>query len=78
GDLNVLRSEGDETLKEIENSINDLNQAEAAILKANRYRKESPEVNSGLLQAENLFYSGNFKQATDVAVAVAKNVRHED
>jgi septation ring formation regulator EzrA len=77
-DLTNLRAEGDETLKEIESAVNDLNAAETAIVKANRQRKGLPEVNAGLIQAENLFNAGNFKQAYDVALAADKNHPDED
>jgi septation ring formation regulator len=77
-DLTNLRAEGDETLKEIESAINDLNAAETAIVRANRHRIGYPEVNAGLIQAENLFNAGNFKQAYDVALAADKDHPSED
>lgn len=48
--------------------------AEMAIVYGNRYRSKYEEVDKGLLDAENKFYKGNYKDALDTSIRVTSIV----
>jgi septation ring formation regulator EzrA len=76
--LAKLRDDADKTLQDVEDTLTDMNSAEANILLANRHRRDSADLNGMLLQAENLFYQGSFKQANEVALSVSRTPKEGD
>lgn len=48
--------------------------AEMAIVYGNRYRSKYDEIDQGLIDAENRFYKGNYKEALDVSLKVTSIV----
>lgn len=66
-DLSALTSSGDLLFSDLLSMSEELSRAENSIVFANRHRSLSAEVNSALVQAEALFYKGEFKAAYDIA-----------
>ena len=52
-----------------------MNDAEAAMVYANRFRAVSGEIDTALVQAESLFYAGNFRQSYELANNAVKNLK---
>lgn len=48
--------------------------AEMAIVYGNRYRSQYEEVHQGLIDAENSFYKGNYKESLDISIKVTSIV----
>lgn len=55
--------------------------AEYSIVYGNRYRSQDININSGLNQAQILFYKGNYKKSLDVTIStisrIDKNIREK-
>jgi len=73
-DLAALSEGTDAMVKELEKDRTDFGEAEKAIVYANRFRANSGELNALMIQAEGLFYSGDFQKAKEVSVEAAGHV----
>jgi septation ring formation regulator EzrA len=76
-DLAILKGKGDTLIDEVTKAVQDMNAAENAMVYANRHRGTSGEVDAALVQAESLFYAGNFRQSYDLANNAVKNLKEE-
>ncbi len=63
-----LKKIGDATFASINQTKKDLDLAESTIVMMNRRRNSNEMINSLLSQSERLFYSGDFKQAYEIAL----------
>jgi septation ring formation regulator EzrA len=77
GDLATLKGKGDALIDEVSKAVQDMNAAENAMVYANRHRGSSGEVDAALVQAESLFYAGNFRQSYDLANNAVKNLKED-
>jgi len=74
-DLGSLKNKGDVLIDEVAKAVKDMNDAEAAMVYANRFRAVSGEIDTALVQAESLFYAGNFRQSYELANNAVKNLK---
>lgn len=74
-DLATLQSEADATIANIEQTHASSTEAEQAIVFANRFRGSSSEINALVVQAEGLYYSGEFTKAKEAAVEASSRVQ---
>jgi len=74
-DLGSLKNKGDVLIDEVAKAVKDMNDAEAAMVYANRFRAASGEIDTALVQAESLFYAGNFRQSYELANNAVKNLK---
>jgi septation ring formation regulator EzrA len=74
-DLALIKDKGDALIEEVAKAVKDMNEAETAMVMANRYRSVSGEIDAALIQAESLFYAGNFRQSYDLATNAVKNLK---
>jgi septation ring formation regulator EzrA len=76
-DLSELKSKGDALIDAVGNAVKEMNAAETMMVQANRHRSSSGEVDAALVQAESLFYAGNFHQAYELANSAIKNLKED-
>lgn len=76
-DLGTLKNKGDVLIDEVSKAVKEMNSAESAMVYANRFRAASGEIDAALVQAESLFYAGNFHQSCELANNAVKNLKEE-
>ncbi len=69
--------EGDELIGEVNKTLEEMGEAEKAIIIANRHRAPNPNVDNTIKQAETFFFDGDFKKSVVVLASMAQTEENE-
>ena len=75
--VTALKEEFDATFASIKTDYEQMLQADSAILLANRDRPHIGEMDAAIVQAESLYFNGEFRRALEETTAAVKRIRGE-